>query len=90
MAMVGSGNRDERHHPDPDRFYVQRDPTDYLSFGHGVHLCVGAPLTPLEARALIRALTRRVERLSVVDHRPYLNNVIHGLDTLRVDIDARR
>jgi cytochrome P450 len=89
MVMMGSANRDERHFPDPDRFVVRRDPSDHLSFGHGVHLCVGAALARLEGHAVIRALTSRVARLSVVERRPHLNNVIHGLGSLQVRVDAR-
>jgi hypothetical protein len=47
-------------------------------------------LARLEGHAVIRVLTRRVARLSFVDHGPHLNNVIHGLDTLRVHVDTRR
>jgi cytochrome P450 len=90
LVMMGSANRDERHYPEPDRFDIRRNPTDHLAFGHGVHLCVGAALARLEGHAVIRALTRRVARLSFVDHRPHLNNVIHGLDTLRVHVDTSR
>jgi hypothetical protein len=43
----------------------------------------------LEAHAVIRALISRVARMSVVDSRPHLNNVIHGLDTLQVRVNAR-
>ena len=60
LAYMGAANRDERHIPDPDRFDVQRNPTDHLGFGSGIHLCLGAPLARLEARIALEILSQRV------------------------------
>jgi len=60
LAYMGAANRDERHFPDPDRFDVQRNPTDHLGFGSGIHLCLGAPLARLEARIALEILSQRV------------------------------
>ncbi len=60
LAYMGAANRDERHFPDPDRFDVQRNPTDHLGFGSGIHLCLGAPLARLEARIALGLLSQRV------------------------------
>jgi cytochrome P450 len=84
MVIIGSANRDERHYPDPDRFDVRRDASDHLALGHGVHHCAGAGLARLELHAVVRALAKRVTRLSLIDARRHLNNVIRGLATLHV------
>jgi cytochrome P450 len=89
LVMMGSANRDERRYPDPDRFDVRRNPTDHLAFGHGVHHCVGAPLARLEAGAVIGALARRVSRLTLLDERRHLNNVIHCPGRLAVRAVSR-
>jgi cytochrome P450 len=49
VLVVGSGNRDERQFPDPDKFDVTRGRFRHLGFGEGLHGCLGAPLARLEA-----------------------------------------
>jgi cytochrome P450/ferredoxin-NADP reductase len=57
VLVTGSGNRDERQYPDPDKFDITRPAGRHLGFGEGVHGCLGAPLARLEARiALEEAL----------------------------------
>jgi cytochrome P450 len=45
--MMYSANRDEARIDEPDRFDITREPVSNLSFGYGVHHCVGAPLASL-------------------------------------------
>ncbi|HUA96634.1 MAG TPA: cytochrome P450, partial [Acidimicrobiales bacterium] len=59
LLLNGSGNRDERKYPDPDRFDVRREFDQHLAFGYGVHLCLGAALARLEARAALDELIKR-------------------------------
>ena len=59
MFLVGAANRDERRHPDGERFDIHRKVGHHLSFGHGIHFCLGAALARLEGRiALEEVLTR--------------------------------
>ncbi|HZU78326.1 MAG TPA: cytochrome P450, partial [Acidimicrobiales bacterium] len=48
IVLVGSANRDDRRHPDGDRFDIHREIGQTLTFGQGIHFCLGAALARLE------------------------------------------
>jgi cytochrome P450 len=56
-------NHDQRAFPHPDRFDLMRENTAHLTFGHGVHHCLGAQLARLEMRLAITALITRFPAL---------------------------
>ncbi|HEY7146933.1 MAG TPA: cytochrome P450 [Streptosporangiaceae bacterium] len=58
LAMIGAANRDPAAYPDPDAFRIGRAGPAPLSFGGGVHHCLGAPLARLEAAIFLPALLR--------------------------------
>jgi cytochrome P450 len=64
MALIGSANRDERCFTNPDHFDLARGVGEHLSFGHGVHHCLGAALARLEARVAIEVLLERTAAIS--------------------------
>jgi cytochrome P450 len=59
VVWEGSANRDGRRFEDPDHFVVSRDPNPHLSFGHGVHFCLGAHLARLEIRVALEEVLDR-------------------------------
>lgn len=62
VLWFGSANRDERVFDDPARFVVDRTPNDHLTFGWGVHFCMGAHLARAEVTALFgEILDRRLD-----------------------------
>jgi cytochrome P450 len=67
VLLIGSGNRDERVFPDPDRYDVGRDTTAMLSFGHGTHFCLGAALARLEGRIALEEIVARLPDYEI-DH----------------------
>ncbi|MGI5371834.1 cytochrome P450 [Streptomyces iakyrus] len=65
--------RTVRHH---------RNPADHLTFGVGIHACVGQALAKLEAQALLTALLARVRRFEIGKPEFVVNNTLHGLSKL--------
>jgi len=65
QLLWGSANRDEREFPEPERFDVDRKPR-HVSFGHGPHFCLGAPLARLESRIAFRELLAAIPDFAVV------------------------
>jgi cytochrome P450 len=63
QLSIASANRDEAEFPDPDRFDITRNPGKVLSFGHGPHGCLGAPLAMEEAQIALETLFRRMPEL---------------------------
>ena len=59
VFLTGAGNRDERHFPDPDRFDIHRTIDHHLSFGYGIHFCLGSHLARLEGRVALDEVLKR-------------------------------
>jgi cytochrome P450 len=59
VLLTAAGNRDERHFPEPDRFDIHRSIDHHLSFGYGIHFCLGAALARLEGRVALDEVLNR-------------------------------
>ncbi|HUZ09124.1 MAG TPA: cytochrome P450 [Acidimicrobiales bacterium] len=59
LLLTASANRDERRFPDPDRFDVRRKIDRHLTFGYGIHHCLGAALARLEGRVALDEVLKR-------------------------------
>jgi cytochrome P450 len=59
LLMNGAANRDERAFDEPDRFDVRRQFDQHLSFGYGIHFCLGSHLARLEGRIALEEVLRR-------------------------------
>jgi cytochrome P450 len=90
--MIGSANRDEAVFVDPDRFDITRDPNPHLAFGHGIHFCMGAALSRLEARVALGDLLGRLDGLELLEPgrwEPRRALHVHGPSRLPVRFAAR-
>src|SRR4029079_12763988 len=69
MLLYAAANRDPAAFEDPNTFSLDRDAEElrrrHLSFGYGIHLCVGAALARLEARSAIAQLSPRLPNLRI-------------------------
>jgi cytochrome P450 len=59
VFLVGAANRDERRYPDGERFDIHRKVAQHLSFGYGIHFCLGAALARLEGRVALEEVLKR-------------------------------
>ncbi len=86
VLCLGAANRDPEKFPDPDRLDVTRDGPQHLSFGHGVHFCLGANLARLEARVALTGLLQRLPELKLASDEPEWgdNAILRGLRSLPV------
>jgi len=65
MAWIGSANRDESVFDKPDVFDINRSPNNYLSFGAGVHYCLGSQLAKLEAKICITEMLKAIPTMKL-------------------------
>ena len=85
--LFGSANRDPAAFDRADELDLVRDPNPYLSFGAGIHYCLGAPLAKLELGIAFGTLLRRVPRLELVETPRWKPTfVLRGLEGLRVRV----
>jgi cytochrome P450 len=63
LPDTGAANHDATVFPDPDRFHVSRQGSAHLSFGHGGHYCIGAPLARMELQAVFSRLPARFPKM---------------------------
>ncbi len=78
FLSIAAANHDERIFDDPAAIELARDPNPHLSFGWGLHHCLGAPLARIEAAAVLRTLLRRHPKLRSVGSVPALTGATMG------------
>lgn len=90
MLTLGAANRDpERWGESAEQFDITRNAGGHMSFGRGIHQCVGSPIARLEADVLLSTFARRVTTIVPAGVSvPMLNNSLRGWSSLPVTITA--
>jgi cytochrome P450 len=89
LLFLAAANRDPRRWDNADRFDVRRRATGHMTFGTGIHGCVGQAVARLESEAILSAFAKRVATFELTgEPTRRLNNTLRGLDTLPLRIKA--
>ena len=85
-----SANRDEEVFDDPDKFDVGRDPNKHLSFGYGVHFCLGASLARMEINSFLTELIPRIKAIELAGDPELISTLfVGGLKRLPIRITLK-
>jgi cytochrome P450 len=91
LLLFAAANRDPRHYDDPDTFDLNRNPSDHLAFGGGIHYCLGTPLSRMEASRVLTQLLSRVDAIRLDGEYRYLENpTMRGLAHLPLELVLTR
>lgn len=83
--QFAAANRDPRAFDRADEIVLERSPNPYLSFGAGIHYCLGAPLAKLEFDILFARMLRDLPRLELVEEPRWKPRfILRGLEAIRV------
>ncbi len=88
ILLTGSANRDEAVFEHADQFDIARNGPRHLSFGFGVHHCIGAELARMEASAIFTEALRKLGQIELARSEPLYrtSTVIRGLAALRLNV----
>ncbi|MDB6130580.1 MAG: cypA9 [Verrucomicrobiales bacterium] len=92
LAIVGSANRDAKQFQNPNQFDITRTPNPHLAFGHGIHACLGAALSRMEARVALQDILSRLDHFELVSQQPWEPRKalhVHGPAALPLNIRIR-
>ena len=86
--LFGSANRDPEEFDQPEHIDLDRSPNPHISFGAGLHYCVGAPLAKVELEAALGRFARRVRSLELVEDGDRIQSLVfRGVGRLELELD---
>jgi hypothetical protein len=86
FALINAANRDPGVFTAAERLDVGRTPNPHLTFGQGIHFCIGAPLARIETQAMVAQALTRYPDLAVTDPQPLWRDsvIMRGLERCRI------
>ena len=91
IALLGAANRDPAAFQDPDTLDFERKEKSHLSFGRGIHYCLGASLALLEARIAFRCLLDRFVSIRLAAEPRHRDGIVlRGLESLWIEVERAR
>ncbi|MGI9323635.1 MAG: cytochrome P450 [Pseudomonadales bacterium] len=92
LLSFAGANRDPSANANPDVFDIKREKVTHVSFGYGIHLCLGMSLARLEAKIVFNRLFERFSSMEFAESAPNwgTNPMFRGLETLTVRAEIRR
>ena len=90
-AVIGAANRDPDQFPNADVFDITRNPNPHLSFGLGIHKCLGERLARMEAGIAFRALLEKFSHIEIIDSKPdwQQKTLFRGLNSMHICCDDK-
>jgi cytochrome P450 len=91
MARIPAANRDPVEFDQPDVFDIRRQPNRHVTFGYGIHFCLGAPLARMETRVALGAMLDRMRDVRLVPDAPLIPHespFAYGMESLPVTFTA--
>jgi len=86
LLLIGSANHDESVFENPEKFLLERKSRHHLSFGGGIHFCLGAPLARLQARVAFEEFLERYSSIEILNHERLGTFFFRGLSRLKLAI----
>ena len=88
LAIVGAANRDPQVFANPDELDIGRDEVSHLSFGRGIHYCLGSPLAILEGRIAFSSLLDRYSSIRLASEPVFKDQIVlRGVEELWVEVE---
>ena len=88
LAIVGAANRDPQVFANPDKLDIGRDEVSHLSFGRGIHYCLGSPLAILEGRIAFTSLLERFSSIRLASDPVFKEQIVlRGVEKLWVEVE---
>ena len=88
ILSIAGANRDPAIHHEPETFDIYRQNTKHVSFGHGIHLCIGMPLARIESRIALTKLLQRYQSFELLAPPKWQPNpFFRGVESLKVNAE---